>query len=182
MSCVDAFDCDAPVRIWSVWWSPRLRFDKKCPKVRQLGKAVPTDGANSFPRLSRPFLATNENIVGIEATPTIRATNCFRPVRKDDSLDLNITLELPLPDQPLGVRLRHALREQNSALTITDGLIRIVSLDDVDSDPQYLMTLVYDVTHLRSSPNALIELAQNSIQTEEWLDTGSGLGLSLIHI
>ena len=101
----------------------------------------------------------------------------------DDSLDLNITLELPLPDQPLGVRLRHALREQNSALTITDGLIRIVSLDDVDSDPQYLMTLVYDVTHLRSSPNALTELVQNSIDSEQWLDTGSGLGtISAIRI
>ena len=45
------------------------------------------------------------------------------------------------------------------------------------------MTLVYDVTHLRSSPNALTELIQNSIDSEQWLDTGSGLGtISAIRI
>lgn len=95
---------------------------------------------------------------------------------KDDSLEYGDSLHLPMPTEPLGVRLRHALKERNATLCITDGLLRIISLDEDGNDDRFLMTLVYDVTSLGGTPHGLIDTIQISVQTESWLDTGSGLG------
>lgn len=94
----------------------------------------------------------------------------------DDSLDRRQLLRIPLPDEPLGARLRYSLEQHNATLTIMDGLIRIISRDDAETDPRYLITMVYDVTTLGGSPRKLIGTIQNSVEIESWLDTGSGLG------
>jgi len=95
---------------------------------------------------------------------------------QDDSLDYQENLTLPLPYEPLGVRLRHALAEHNAALCITDGLLRIISLDDAGTDPRFLTTLVYDVTSLGGTPDGLINTIQITVQSESWMNTGPGLG------
>ena len=55
----------------------------------------------------------------------------------DDSLDRRELLRIPLPDEPLGARLRHSLEQHNATLTIKDGLIRIISRDDAETDPVF---------------------------------------------
>ena len=39
-----------------------------------------------------------------------------------------------------------------------------------------IFELVYDVTSLGGTPQALIETIRTTVQSEEWLDTGSGIG------
>ena len=94
----------------------------------------------------------------------------------DDSVDRRQLLRFPLPHEPLGARLRHSLKQHNATLTIKDGLIRIISRDDAETDPQYLITLVYDVTTLGGSPRKLIETIEFSVESESWFVAGSGLG------
>jgi hypothetical protein len=67
------------------------------------------------------------------------------------------------------------LEEKNATITFRGGLIKIISLDDDESD-NFAMIVTYDVTTLGLDYDDLAEHILDSINTESWLDNG-GLGM-----
>ena len=129
--------------------------------------------SNSFPNLSLQPISAGKLVRQLQSLglPVVIHQSAI-----DDSLDHDTILRLPLPSERLGAQLLHVLDQHNATLAIDDGLIRIISRDDAETDPRYLTTMVYDVTTLGGSPRKLIDTIENSVESESWLDTGSGLG------
>lgn len=67
---------------------------------------------------------------------------------KDDSLDV----DEPMTANLRGIRLKNALRlmlkEKNATFIVRDEVLQIVSIDDAETDPKFLVTNVYNVGDL----------------------------------
>ncbi len=89
---------------------------------------------------------------------------------RDDCLDENERIRLELPDEPLAVRLKYALKQHNAVLAILGDQLQIISLD-VASDPEYFLTTLYNVNAIGIDPDELIDTIKTSIDPEGWDDT-----------
>lgn len=94
---------------------------------------------------------------------------------KDDSLDFDNEIELPLPNSSLRTRLFAGLKEVNATFWCDESRIEIISLDDAEQ-PEYFFTVTYDVTSLvHKESYDLIDSITASINPDGWMDTGQGL-------
>jgi hypothetical protein len=117
--------------------------------------------------LSGRELAEEMNRLGL---PTILSGSA-----RDDSLDYDDQIELPLPNSSLRTRLFAGLKEKNATICFGDNRIGIISLDD-SGDYQYFLTVTYDVTTLvHGQPYDLIDSITGSVDPDTWQDTGQGL-------
>lgn len=96
---------------------------------------------------------------------------------KDDELydDELIQFHPGLANSSLRARLLQALADKNATISFGEHYISVISLDDAE-DSKWLVTIVYDVTQLNTSTIDLIDAIENTVYTDTWQDTGSGLG------
>jgi hypothetical protein len=92
-----------------------------------------------------------------------------------DSLDEVSDIGLPLAEARLIDRLNAGLGEFNACLQLFPTHAKIISLDDQE-DPEYFITLTYDVSGIDAGPYAvqLIHLVQQTADADAWSASGSG--------
>lgn len=93
----------------------------------------------------------------------------------DDSLDDDTGIRLPLPEARLIDRLNAGLGEFNACLQLFPTHAKIISRD-VAEDPEYFVTLTYDVSGISSGPDAieLINLVTQTVDNDAWSMVGNG--------
>ena len=67
---------------------------------------------------------------------------------KDDSLVVDEPMSMKLRDVPGNYALRFLLREKNATYFVQAGVVRIISIDDAESDPDYFVRRVFQVDDL----------------------------------
>ncbi|MFT5304122.1 MAG: hypothetical protein ACI87E_004110 [Mariniblastus sp.] len=119
-------------------------------------------------KLTGRELVAEMNRLGL---PTILSVSA-----KDDSLDFDDHIELPLPNSSLRTRLFAGLKDVNATIWYAENRIGIISLDDSE-ESEYFLTATYDVTSLvHGEPYDLIDTITNTVDPDGWVDTGQGLG------
>ena len=67
---------------------------------------------------------------------------------KDDSLDVDEPMSMKLRDVPGNYALRFLLREKNATYFVQAGVVRIISIDDAESDSTFFVRRVFQVDDL----------------------------------
>ena len=97
----------------------------------------------------------------------------------DDAWDDAEKLLVPIGEQTLRSALLNLLRRVNATIVISpDGVLSIISNDNMN-DPEFLTTILYDVSDLVTTPNeaySLIDILQTSVGYDSWSDSGTGEG------
>lgn len=123
--------------------------------------------------LSGRELVNEMNRLGL---PTILSISA-----KEDSLDYDDEIELPLPNSSLRTRLFAGLKEKNATICFGDNRIGIISLDDSE-EVEYFLTVTYDVTTLvQGNPFDLMESIMSTVDPDSWQDTGQGLATMVVN-
>ncbi|MFK7767085.1 MAG: hypothetical protein AB8B55_07670 [Mariniblastus sp.] len=94
---------------------------------------------------------------------------------REDALSEDDEIELKLPGRTLRTRLLTALEEKNAIITFCRDHISIISKDDAEEVP-FLFMVTYDVSGFGTTPDAIVDIIQNSVSPDSWQDTGQGLG------
>ncbi len=92
-----------------------------------------------------------------------------------DTLDESTDICLPMAESRLIDRLDAGLGEFNACLQLFPTHARIIS-KDVQDDPEYFITLTYDVSGISAGPDAmqLIGLVQQTVDNDAWSSIGNG--------
>jgi len=100
---------------------------------------------------------------------------------QDDDAGEMETVTLPFVDLPLRTRLLAGLKNRNAGIAMVDGVIKIISLDDVFNE-DFMMTRTYNVSQLSVDFDELFEHIMLTISPDDWYENG-GLGtFSLLNV
>ena len=103
---------------------------------------------------------------------------------QDDSLGDDEPMTFHLTGMPLNKALFLMLETRNATYVIDEGVVVIISLDDLDNE-KYFRVKVFDCRKLveffpRTQPSTedrtLLDLVQSMVRPGSWQDTGQGLG------
>jgi hypothetical protein len=124
-----------------------------------------------------PSISAKEQSVEelIEQLRTLGLPFVLSTSAKDDSVCDDDLISLPMPNLSIRDRLLFTLEEKNATITFRGGLIKIISLDDDESE-NFAMTITYDVTTLGLDYDDLADHILDSVDTESWMENG-GLGM-----
>lgn len=136
--------------------------------------------------LARPassFSIRSDRVMTVDEVIGLFDVTVFIDLNLEGCVDLDTEMKLK-GGVSMDTCLYHALREVDAVYQVeSDGTILLLSIDD-ELEPDYMRTLIYDVTQItgsHGSTESLLFALLNSIDSDSWEQNGSGNGTASIY-
>jgi len=159
--------------------------------VSARGSNVVPNSITAAQRSTEKMLSRPASSFSIGNNETLEASEFFDLLNVTVFIDINLEGSFETDDEltfrtgvSMGKALKRALAEFDAVHTVSpDGSILIISIDDV-SEPEYMSTVIYDVSNLAGSIEQARRLEwfmMETVDPDGWEDNGSGNGAASIY-